>query len=122
MTSDLTHVLNSDRGLEILAFPCNDFLSQEPGTNSEVLAFVKSKEVTFPVLGKLSCERGSASHPLYKYLKNNVGGGIFGKQLKWNYTKFLCDANGVPVKRSGPTESPLTLEKDIQVLLDTPNN
>lgn len=112
------YICCSERGLEILAFPCNDFLSQEPGTNEEVLAYVQSKNVTFPVLGKLACERGSASHPLYCYLKNTVGGGILGKQLKWNFTKFLCDANGVPVKRAGPTDSPLTMEKDIVALLE----
>ena len=71
------------------------------------------------MLGKLECENGSSTNPLYQYLKLNAGsGGIFGRGLKWNYTKFLCNAAGVPILRAGPSSSPLTLEKDILALLN----
>ena len=76
------------KGLEILAFPCNSFL-QEPGTNEDVLAFIKSRGVTFPVLGKLECENGRSTNPLYKFLKQSgPSGGVLGNSLKWNYTKY----------------------------------
>lgn len=106
------------RGFEILAFPCNNFGKQEPGTNEEILAFAKSKGATFPVLGKVECENGAATHPVYKYLKSVLDNGMLGPSLKWNFTKFLCDAEGVPVKRYGPQESPLSFEKDIVALLE----
>lgn len=105
-------------GLEILAFPCNNFSSQEPGTNSEVLAFAKSKGATFPIMGKIECENGNKTSPLYRFLRASLSGGILGRSLKWNYTKFLCDKEGIPIKRFGPTDSPLSFEKDIKCLLD----
>jgi glutathione peroxidase len=100
-----------------MAFPCDNFFNQEPGTNADVLEFVQSIGVEFVVMGKLECENGAKTHPLYQYLRQSVGGGILGRQLKWNYTKFLVNADGVPVKRSGPTDTPLSMEKDILALL-----
>lgn len=115
----LQHVLLiSAKGLEIIAFPCNNFFEQEPGTNADVLAFINSIGVKFAVMGKLECANGKKTHPLYQFLTNSIGGGILGRQLKWNYTKFLVDANGIPIKRSSPTDTPLSLEKDILALLD----
>lgn len=111
-------LLQSDKGLEIIAFPCNNFLEQEPGTNAEVLEFVKSIGVEFVVMGKLECQNGSKTHPLYQFLSRTVGGGVLGNSLKWNYTKFLCDGNGVPIKRTGPSASPLKMEADIVSLLE----
>lgn len=108
----------SSKGLEILAFPCNNFGAQEPGSNSDVLKFAKSKGATFPVLGKVECENGDQTHPLFVYLKEKQGGGLLGSALKWNFTKFLCNSEGVPVKRYGPQESPLSFESDIVKLLD----
>jgi len=105
-------------GLEILAFPCNNFGSQEPGANAEVLEFAKGKGATFPILGKLECENGAKTAPLYEFLKQDLSGGVLGQTLKWNFTKFLCDAEGVPVKRFGPQESPLSFESHIKALLE----
>ena len=106
------------RGLEILAFPCNNFGSQEPGTNEEIQQFATSKSATFPVLGKLECSNNDKTHPLFAYLKDAVSGGVLGNSLKWNFTKFLCDSKGIPHKRFGPQDSPLTFEKDIKLMLE----
>lgn len=108
----------SDKGLEILAFPCNNFGSQEPGTNDEIQAFAANKGAAYPVLGKLECDNGDQTHPIYQYLKGSVSGGLLGAGLKWNFAKFLCDANGVPVQRYIPTTSPLAIENDIVKLLE----
>ncbi len=102
-----------------MAFPCNNFNNQEPGTNSEIYKFATvEKGATYPILGKLDCENGQNTHPLYVYLKKSLGAGMFGEKLKWNFSKFLCDANGVPVKRYAPVISPLGIEKDILKLLN----
>lgn len=106
----------SSKGLEILAFPCNDFGGQEPGSNSEVAAFAKGKGATFPILGKVACEK-EATVPVYKYLKTSKKGPLGAETLLWNFAKFLCDADGVPIKRFPPTSSPLSFEADIVKLL-----
>lgn len=108
----------SDQGLTVLAFPCNNFGNQEPGTNAEIQAFVKDRGVTFNVMGKLECDNGEQTHPLYKYLKDNGGSSILGKGLKWNFAKFLCDETGVPVERYLPTTNPRSIESDIVKLLN----
>jgi len=100
----------NQQGLEILAFPCNQFGKQEPGSNAEIQEFAKGKGATFPVLGKLEVN-GPNESPLYTYLKSKQG-GFMGSAIKWNFGKFLC-RNGVPVKRYAPTDSPLSFEKDI---------
>jgi glutathione peroxidase-family protein len=68
----------NSKGLEILAFPCNNFGSQEPGSNSEIQAFARAKGATFPVLGKLECENADLTHPLYTYLKGALPAPLFG--------------------------------------------
>jgi glutathione peroxidase len=84
-------------GLVILAFPCNDFGGQEPGTIEEIQAFCKaSYAVTFPIMGKLSV-KGEGQHQLYKALTGP--GGAFPGDVKWNFGKILIDKNGKPVAR-----------------------
>ena len=56
-------------------------------------------------------------HPLFVYLKDSISGGILGNSIKWNFTKFLCDKDGYPLKRLGPTQSALNLENDIERVL-----
>ena len=107
--------------LEVLAFPCNNFGGQEPGTNADVLAFARGKGFTAPVLGKLECQNGTSTHPLYQKLTASLSGGIFGSGLKWNFAKFLTDANGVPRMRYFPTTSPLGMEQDIKRIMEDPN-
>lgn len=106
------------KGLEILAFPCNNFAGQEPGTEEEIEAFVRSRNVSFPVLPKVDC---ALSNPLFGFLCEKAPDasllGIFSRAIKWNFTKFLCDANGVPIRRFGPRENPLSFEAAIEEAL-----
>mmetsp|Transcript_99891 Transcript_99891/g.196184 ORF Transcript_99891/g.196184 Transcript_99891/m.196184 type:complete len:119 (+) Transcript_99891:225-581(+) len=108
----------SARGLEILAFPCNNFGGQEPGTNEEVKKFAEDRGATYQLFGKLECDNGEATHPLYKYLKTSLPNGILGGGLKWNFAKFLCDKDGMPVKRYLPISNPRSIVPDIEELLN----
>eukprot|EP01039_Chlorochromonas_danica_P011116 gene11116-12384_t len=112
-----------ERGLEILAFPCDNFGNKEESTNEGIVQLAASKGAHFPILGKVDCEKGEEqSHPLFSFLKSSLPAGVFGARLKWNFTKFLCDAHGIPVKRFSPTQSPMAMEQDIQDLLKTEND
>lgn len=100
--------------LEILAFPCNQFGSQEPGDSQEIASFCDlTFKTSFPIFEKIDVN-GDNTHPLYDYLKTSLPGLLGTKQIKWNFTKFLIDANGNPVKRYAPTDAPLSLVKDIE--------
>lgn len=98
----------SDRGLRILAFPCNQFGGQEPGTHDEILQFTKKRDVKFDLFEKVDVN-GDDAHPLWKFLKKSQGGTL-GDFIKWNFSKFIVDKNGVPVERFGPNTSPLEME------------
>lgn len=105
-----------DKGLEILDFPCNQFGNQAPGTNEEIHEFCTLKyNTTFPQFAKIDVN-GKNESPLYTYLKKQKG-GILGKNIKWNFTKFLVDKNGNVIKRFAPTDTPESLEKNIIELL-----
>ncbi|VVB03237.1 unnamed protein product [Arabis nemorensis] len=104
------------KGFEILAFPCNQFGSQEPGTDAEIKETVCTTfKAEFPVFGKIEVNGNNAA-PLYKFLKEQKG-GLFGDSIKWNFAKFLVDKQGNVVDRYAPTTSPLEIEKDIEKLL-----
>lgn len=90
---------------------------QEPGTAEEIKAYAAGYGVEFDIFGKIDVN-GSGAHPLYKFLKSRVKGSL-GSFIKWNYEKFLCDVNGVPVKRYLPSTSPLDLVSDIMALSST---
>jgi len=105
-------------GLEILAFPCNNFAAQEPGTNTQIQEFAKSKGATFPVLGKLECWNGEQTHPIYQYLTSTAPSSILGNGIKWNFAKFLVNSDGIPIARYLPITSPLMMEDDVRRLLD----
>ncbi|KAG6389289.1 hypothetical protein SASPL_150756 [Salvia splendens] len=106
-----------DQGLEILAFPCNQFGSQEPGTNEEIQEFVCTHfKAEYPVFDKVDVN-GSNAAPIYKFLKS-AKGSMFGDGIKWNFAKFLVDKDGQVVNRYAPTTSPLSIEKDIKKLLE----
>lgn len=100
-------------GFEILAFPCNQFGSQEPGNDQDIQQFCKlNYDVTFPVFSKVDVN-GANTHPLYEYLKKH-GKGLLGTEaIKWNFTKFLIDRNGSVVDRYAPTAKPEEIEKEI---------
>ena len=106
-----------DRGFEILAFPCNQFGGQEPGSNEDIKAFCSSTyNVTFPLFNKIDVN-GDEAHPLYKYLRT-VKPGIMGTtSIKWNFTKFLIDKSGFPVERFGTATTPESLDSEIEKLL-----
>lgn len=106
----------NENGLEILAFPCNQFMNQEPGTKEEISRFCTLNfGITFPIMAKVDVN-GENAHPLFKYLKENSS-GIFGKSIKWNFTKFIIDPEGNIVGRFAPTMTPSKLTKTIEDLL-----
>lgn len=105
-----------DQGLVILGFPCNQFGNQEDGTSKEIEAFCEiNYGVSFKVFDKIEVN-GKQAHPLFVYLKTELP-GIFGKNIKWNFTKFLIDKNGKPVRRFSPTTKPEKMEKFVQKIL-----
>ena len=105
-----------DKGFVILAFPCNQFGSQEPGTNSEIKEFCSlNYGVSFDIFEKIDVN-GENAHPLYKFLTKEKSGFITD-DIKWNFTKFLIDKNGNVVDRFAPQTTPENLEKDIEKLL-----
>nr|KAJ0202175.1 hypothetical protein LSAT_V11C600301310 [Lactuca sativa] len=105
-----------DEGLEILAFPCNQFGEEEPGSNEQILEFVCTRyKSEFPIFDKIEVNGDNAA-PVYKFLKSGKW-GIFGDDIQWNFAKFLVDKNGQPVERYYPTTSPLTIERDVQKLV-----
>lgn len=106
-----------DKGLVILGFPCNQFANQEPGTEKDIAeGCVINYGVTFPMFSKIEVN-GKNTHPIYQYLKKEKG-GFLGSRIKWNFTKFLIDKNGKPVKRFAPSTKPESIEKDISELLE----
>lgn len=105
-----------DQGFEILGFPSNQFANQDPGSNEEIAAFCQlNYGVTFTMFKKIDVN-GESAHPLYKYLKDEKK-SLLGKEIKWNFAKFLIDSKGNVVKRYAPTTKPLKLKKDIEKLL-----
>jgi len=108
-----------EQGLEILAFPCNQFGRQEPKSNSEIKDFFISRGATFTLFEKIHVN-GSKAHPIYNFLRAQIG-GIMGSSIKWNFTKFLCDKNGIPIERFAPPTKPFEMKKDILELLNSDN-
>ena len=110
------HQRYREKGLVVLGFPCNQFLNQEPETNETVEEACRvNYGVTFQLTEKVEVN-GENTHPVFKYLKDNLG-GIFGSKIKWNFTKFLISPEGKPLKRYSPTTKPGKIEKDIVKLL-----
>ncbi|RZC00577.1 phospholipid hydroperoxide glutathione peroxidase, partial [Asbolus verrucosus] len=108
---DLYDEYAEKKGLRILAFPCNQFAGQEPGTNEEICQFASAKNVKFDIFEKVNVN-GNDAHPLWKYLKHKQGGTL-GDFIKWNFTKFIIDKNGQPVERHGPSTNPKDLVKTL---------
>lgn len=106
----------SDKGFEILDFPCNQFAGQAPGTSEEILTHCTGKfGLTFSMFEKVDVN-GPNAEPLFEYLKSQKG-GLLGKNIKWNFTKFLVDSKGTVLKRYAPKDTPEKIEKDIAALL-----
>ena len=105
-----------ERGFEILDFPCNQFGNQAPGSDEEITDFCSSRYgITFPQFAKIDVN-GENEAPLYTYLKSQKG-GIMGKNIKWNFSKFLVDRQGNVIDRFAPTTTPEALDKEIAKLL-----
>lgn len=106
----------SDDQLSVLAFPCNQFGAQEPGSDAEIKAFAQGKGAKFPLFSKIDVN-GPGAHPLYKKLKGSASNktllGLFGDDIKWNFGKFLI-INNNSVKKYEPTTSPMQIKPDIE--------
>jgi len=106
-----------DKGLVVLGFPCNQFGSQEPGSEAEIQNFCRVNfGVTFPMFSKLKVN-GEDTHPLYVHLKSEQPGILGSEIIKWNFTKFLVDKNGEVVERFGSSTKPKEIEEDIEKLM-----
>ncbi|HZG84354.1 glutathione peroxidase [Paenibacillus sp.] len=124
-------------GFSVLAFPCNQFGGQEPGSDEEIQSFcAMNYNVSFPVFKKIDVN-GDNAHPLFQYLRNEAPedtgldkeGGLYkhlrerapelleGSNIRWNFTKFLIDREGNVVKRYAPTTTPDMIEADLKALL-----
>ncbi|KAL8143748.1 hypothetical protein V2J09_016780 [Rumex salicifolius] len=111
------HQNNKDKGFEILAFPCNQFLKQEPGTSEEAEQFACTRyKAEYPIFQKVRVN-GAKAAPVYKFLKASNCRGLWGNAIKWNFTKFLVDKEGHVIHRYGPRTSPLSIQSDINSLL-----
>ena len=105
-----------DQGLVVIGFPCNQFASQDPGSDSEIEGFCQlNYGVTFQIMKKVDVN-GDNADPIFKYLKSRTK-GLLGSSIKWNYTQFLISKDGETIKRFAPTTKPEKLVKDIEAML-----
>ncbi len=105
-----------DQGLTVIGFPCNQFGSQDPGSNDEIGAFCKKNYgVSFPMMAKVDVN-GAEAHPIFKWLKDQKG-GLLTDGIKWNFTKFLIGSDGQVIDRYAPTTKPEAIKKDIEKAL-----
>lgn len=105
------------KGLEILAFPCNQFGAQESRNADEIETYCESKYgVSFPLFAQIEVN-GIHADPLFKYLKRAAPGLLGSVGIKWNFTKFLIKKDGTPYKRYAPHTSPAAIANDIRTLL-----
>ncbi|HPE93822.1 MULTISPECIES: glutathione peroxidase [unclassified Sphaerochaeta] len=97
-----------DKGLVVLGFPCDQFAHQEPGSDADIAEFCRVNHgVTFPLMSKIDVN-GKAAHPIFTWLKQQAPGKL-GSAIKWNFTKFLVEKDGLTVHRYAPSDSPLSL-------------
>jgi glutathione peroxidase len=102
-----------ESGFVVLGFPSNQFANQEPGDEKSIAeGCVLNYGVSFPMFSKIDVN-GPNTHPLYTYLKNELH-GLSGKNIKWNFTKFLIDSDGNPLKRFSPSTTPEKIELYLQ--------
>jgi glutathione peroxidase len=107
------------QGLVVLGFPCNQFGSQDPGSNEEIAQFCQANYgVSFPMMQKIEV-KGTGAHPLYRWLTSEAPGLLGSKVIKWNFTKFLVGRDGRVIRRYAPLEAPAKLAKDIEAALAT---
>ena len=106
-----------DRGLVVVGFPCNQFLSQDPGSNEEIESFCQlNYGVSFPMMAKVDVN-GANADPLWKWLKSEKPGMLGIEAIKWNFTKFLVGKDGKVIKRFAPNDEPDAMRADIEAAL-----
>ena len=105
------------KGLAVIGFPCNQFGSQDPGSNDEIAKFCQlNYGVSFPMMAKVDVN-GPAADPLFDWLRSEAPGILGSKAIKWNFTKFLVGKDGQVVKRYAPMDKPESLKGDIEKAL-----
>ena len=105
------------KGLAVLGFPSNQFLSQDPGSDDQIAEFCQvNYGVSFPMMSKIDVN-GSGAHPLYQWLSAEAPGLLGIKSIKWNFTKFLVGKDGKVIRRYAPSDKPADLAKDIEAAL-----
>ena len=110
------HEEYADKGLVIIGFPCNQFGNQEPGDASTIQqGCLINYGVDFLISEKVDVN-GKDAHPVYQYLKSKKT-GFFGKNIKWNFTKFLINRHGEVENRFAPVTKPQAIAKKIEKLL-----
>lgn len=106
-----------DRGFEVLAFPCNQFGAQEPGSAEQITSFCETQfGVRFQLFEKTDVN-GAKAHPLFTYLKEHAPGILGTDSIKWNFTKFLIDRSGQKIKRFGSADSVKKIRNDLMALI-----
>jgi glutathione peroxidase len=106
-----------EQGFTVLGFPCNQFMGQEPGENSDIESYCEiNYGISFPMFAKIDVN-GKNAHPLFVYLAENAQGVLGSKAIKWNFTKFLVNSNGEVVKRYSPNTNPKQITPGIENLL-----
>ena len=111
------HDKYQEQGLVTIAMPCNQFGSQEPGSDATIQEFCHiNYGLSFPVMAKVDVNGGD-QHPLYRYLTKQAG-GLITNSIKWNFTKFLVDREGNVKERFAPLTKPESIEKHIENLLE----
>ena len=108
----------SSEEFSVLAFPCNQFGGQEPGSNEEIMEFCRlNYENTFPIFSKIDVN-GDNADPLFDFLTNEKKGLLGTEKIKWNFTKFLINKEGEPVARYAPSTTPEKIQSDIDKLIN----
>ena len=111
------HKAYGGQGLVVLGFPCNQFGSQDPGSNDEIASYCQMNYgVSFPMMAKIDVNGANAS-PLYQWLAAEAPGLLGSKAIKWNFTKFLVGKDGRVIRRYAPQDAPKKLGKDIEAAL-----
>lgn len=106
-----------EKGFTVLGFPCNQFMNQEPGTETDIQSFCEMNfGVTFPLFSKVDVN-GKNAHPLFQYLTEEAPGVLGMKAVKWNFTKFLVNRSGEVVERYAPNTNPIEISQDIEKLI-----
>ena len=111
------HKTYAAQGLTVLGFPCNQFGSQDPGSNDDIASFCQlNYGVDFPMMEKIDVN-GAKADPLFQWLTKEAPGLLGSKAIKWNFTKFLVGRDGQVIRRYAPQDAPAKLAGDIEAAL-----